>query len=265
MNFPTSPSIGQVYTLGDRSWKWDGIAWTIQPNILTYKTINGTNIIGTGNIEINRGIFIHVLSSTYTASAYQEIALDTTLNACTLTLPISATEGQWVDIFDYAGTFNLNHLTISGDIGGTANSILVNRNFAKIHCLYLNNTWNLYYTDFYRFSSLNTPILVGQEYVNEYGTAELYIVNYNFRDGYYTVTVPAGTSYVLNGNTIEWTFLDTISVNTQYTLEITFTTLEGTSAPATHTVTVLEVPAVADTMINITNLATNSYTTGWTI
>lgn len=27
LNFPASPSINQIYTVGDQSWKWDGTAW----------------------------------------------------------------------------------------------------------------------------------------------------------------------------------------------------------------------------------------------
>jgi len=27
LNFPTSPTSGQIYTVGDQSWKWDGTAW----------------------------------------------------------------------------------------------------------------------------------------------------------------------------------------------------------------------------------------------
>jgi hypothetical protein len=27
LNFPASPSLHQIYTVGDQSWKWDGTAW----------------------------------------------------------------------------------------------------------------------------------------------------------------------------------------------------------------------------------------------
>ncbi len=27
LNFPASPSLNQIYTVGDQSWKWDGVAW----------------------------------------------------------------------------------------------------------------------------------------------------------------------------------------------------------------------------------------------
>jgi hypothetical protein len=27
LNFPASPTINQIYAVGDQSWKWDGVAW----------------------------------------------------------------------------------------------------------------------------------------------------------------------------------------------------------------------------------------------
>lgn len=27
VNFPNSPTVGQTYTLGTKSWTWDGTAW----------------------------------------------------------------------------------------------------------------------------------------------------------------------------------------------------------------------------------------------
>jgi len=27
LNFPASPTLNQIYTVGDQSWKWDGTAW----------------------------------------------------------------------------------------------------------------------------------------------------------------------------------------------------------------------------------------------
>lgn len=38
-NFPSSPTVGQIYTFEDKSWKWDGVAWTLQSmsdTVVTY-------------------------------------------------------------------------------------------------------------------------------------------------------------------------------------------------------------------------------------
>ena len=30
LNFPTSPSLNQTYTVGTKTWKWNGYAWDVQ-------------------------------------------------------------------------------------------------------------------------------------------------------------------------------------------------------------------------------------------
>lgn len=35
MNFPTSPTLNQTYSLGDKTWKWNGVAWDLQSTGLT--------------------------------------------------------------------------------------------------------------------------------------------------------------------------------------------------------------------------------------
>lgn len=32
LNFPSSPTPNQIYTVGDQSWKWDGTAWVALSN-----------------------------------------------------------------------------------------------------------------------------------------------------------------------------------------------------------------------------------------
>lgn len=29
LNFPTSPQTNDIYTLGDKTWKWNGNAWVL--------------------------------------------------------------------------------------------------------------------------------------------------------------------------------------------------------------------------------------------
>jgi hypothetical protein len=35
IQFPGSPSTGQIYTAGSKSWKWNGYAWDMQGGIVT--------------------------------------------------------------------------------------------------------------------------------------------------------------------------------------------------------------------------------------
>jgi hypothetical protein len=39
IQFPGTPSVGQIYTAGSKSWKWNGYAWDMQGGILA----TGTN------------------------------------------------------------------------------------------------------------------------------------------------------------------------------------------------------------------------------
>ena len=39
LNFPINPTIGQVYTVGGESWKWDGHCWGVAANTATYAPV----------------------------------------------------------------------------------------------------------------------------------------------------------------------------------------------------------------------------------
>jgi hypothetical protein len=44
VDFPSSPVLNQIYTFGDKTWKWNGVAWLIQASALTAftNTFTGT-------------------------------------------------------------------------------------------------------------------------------------------------------------------------------------------------------------------------------
>ena len=35
LNFPTNPTIGQTYSIGSRTWVWNGTAWQLQSGIVS--------------------------------------------------------------------------------------------------------------------------------------------------------------------------------------------------------------------------------------
>ena len=39
LNFPINPTIGQVYTVGSESWKWDGYCWGVAASTATYAPV----------------------------------------------------------------------------------------------------------------------------------------------------------------------------------------------------------------------------------
>ena len=111
-----SPRSGTDVTLGD-----SGDTFTV-PSGATLVN-NGT---ATGFFE---GIAWQsvVTASTLTTVAGRGYPINTTSNACTVTLPSSASVGDQVQIVDYSGTFATNNITLTSSLnieGGTANKIL---------------------------------------------------------------------------------------------------------------------------------------------
>lgn len=43
LNFPNSPALGDTYILNDKSWRWDGVAWTLNKGTvaISYITVSG--------------------------------------------------------------------------------------------------------------------------------------------------------------------------------------------------------------------------------
>lgn len=81
LNFPTSPTLNQEYTLGTKTWVWDNIAWTLkttgdsvldeyQPLLVSgtnIKTINNASLLGFGNIDLG-GEYLSLNGGTLTGS-----------------------------------------------------------------------------------------------------------------------------------------------------------------------------------------------------
>src|SRR6056300_855996 len=78
-----------------------------------------------------------------TAVAGNGYFIDTTSATHTLTLPASATIGDFIAIKDYAGTFGTNNLTIARNghnIQGVANDSLISTNRASLVLVYVDST-----------------------------------------------------------------------------------------------------------------------------
>lgn len=45
ISFPSSPSVGQTYTVGTRTWTWDGTIWSLQSAVLGVASISTAEII----------------------------------------------------------------------------------------------------------------------------------------------------------------------------------------------------------------------------
>ena len=92
-------------------------------------TINGSSVSLGGSTTIETGTSWQsvVTAATLTAVAGRGYPINTTSNACTVTLPSSASVGDQVQIVDYAGTFATNNIRLTSSLninGGTNDKIL---------------------------------------------------------------------------------------------------------------------------------------------
>src|SRR6056300_205041 len=96
-----------------------------------------------------------------TAVAGNGYFIDTTSAAHTLTLPASATIGDFIAIKDYAGTFGTNNLTIarnSSNIQGAANDSLITTNRASLVLVYVDSTKGWLYWEEHNVADLQQAL-----------------------------------------------------------------------------------------------------------
>ena len=125
MNFPTSPTLNQTYSLGSKTWKWNGVAWDLQSTGLTSSMVvtalgftpyNATNPSG----YITSSALSPYLTSAAAASTYQTQAgmssYLTTATASSTYLPLAG--GTLTGNLAFSGT----GLRINGDFSNTTMS-----------------------------------------------------------------------------------------------------------------------------------------------
>jgi len=98
-----------------------------------------------------------------TAVAGNGYFIDTTSAAHTLTLPASATIGDFIAIKDYAGTFNTNNLTIARNghnIQGVANDSLIQTNRASLVLVYVDSTKGWLYWEEHNVADLEKTLYI---------------------------------------------------------------------------------------------------------
>ena len=97
-----------------------------------------------------------------TAVAGNGYFIDTTSAAHTLTLPASATIGDFIAIKDYAGTFATNNLIIARNghnIQGLANDSLITTNRASLVLVYVDSTKGWLYWEEHNVAALGAPFV----------------------------------------------------------------------------------------------------------
>ena len=103
---------------------------------------SGTN--GTNGTNGTSGIFASTaVSSNITLASLNNYMVDTT-SARTLTLPASASIGDEIHIFDSTGSAATNNITVSNNglnIRGSAQTLVINVNYAAVVLVYLGATY----------------------------------------------------------------------------------------------------------------------------
>lgn len=110
------------------------------------KTINGTSIIGSGNIVISPTVTWSVKTANYTLVAGDHVLADTSGGVFTLTLPATPTTGSAVRIADGGGAFATNNLTVARNgstIMGLAEDMTVSTNNSSFSLVYSGTTWRI--------------------------------------------------------------------------------------------------------------------------
>ena len=110
LDFPTSPSLNQIYTYSNRSWIWNGVAWDFYGTSGNFvNTLNGF----TGGVTLSAGSNITIGNSsniiTISSSGGGGTAAVTSISGTTNEIEVSGSTG--------AVTIGLpNNVTISGNL-----------------------------------------------------------------------------------------------------------------------------------------------------
>ena len=174
IDFPNSPSVDYVHTVGDRSWKWNGSQWKVVRSVLpgatgptgptgnTGSTVTGptgavgnTGAVGaTGPTGSNgsagatgptgaAAVTNSSINSNVTLTAGVRYFVDTTA-ARSLTLPASPSVGDEIQIVDASGTAGTNNITVLRNalkINGVTDDAVIDVNGGAVVLLYTGSTY----------------------------------------------------------------------------------------------------------------------------
>ena len=122
IDFPNSPTLNDTFTVGDRTWTWDGTRWeSVQIEAKSaYQTavdngFSGTEAEWVASLQGADGesglLPVVSISSDVTLTANTRCFVDTTA-ARNLTLPASPAVGDEIVIYDASGQASTNNVTL---------------------------------------------------------------------------------------------------------------------------------------------------------
>lgn len=130
LNFPTNPSVGQTYTIGQNVWVWNGSAWikytssTSSP--ITVTTQTSSTSTNTGAVLINGGAGVNGsvnISSTSTING-SEIVTTSTINQYAVTYLRAGTDTAISQNLGDVTIWNTSTLQTITDRGATTDNII---------------------------------------------------------------------------------------------------------------------------------------------
>lgn len=133
IDFPGSPAIGEAFTAGSATWKWDGIkwmpAWSASPGL----SVN------------DRAIFVSG-SRTIAASEAGNVYVSGLTAAASIVLPPSPLPGDRVFVKDTDGSAGAHPITVIGAGGATIDdqpSFQLNQAYAQARFSWCGAEWSV--------------------------------------------------------------------------------------------------------------------------
>jgi len=132
INFPDNPTIGDTYTSGQRTWRWDGVSWNAygivpDPTVLRIDSVNGR--VGVNNSSPTTALDvdgdINLTGNITVGGSYVGLSSDSITDADNDTkIQVEESADEDTIRFDTAGVERMNinsggTVTISGDLSVT--------------------------------------------------------------------------------------------------------------------------------------------------
>jgi len=122
----------------------------LQANLVSgtnIKTINGSSVLGSGDLLITGGINYVVKTANYTTQDNEGVLADTSNGSFTVTLPANPSVGDQVVVADSGDYWNVNNLTIGRNgstIANSATDLICDLSGSSVQLVYDGTTWNVY-------------------------------------------------------------------------------------------------------------------------
>lgn len=106
INFPNSPTLNQTFTVGNKTWAWDGTVWNSVASAVSSNNFVTRNYVGDGsttNFTVSQGSTVNTVIVTENG-VVQQPTTDYTISGTTLTFTTATANGVAIQIRELAGS-----------------------------------------------------------------------------------------------------------------------------------------------------------------